>query len=63
MLPKLALRAQMSDVTELGQARARAIIQDKHNSNVCEIDPFTSCWLFTGSRNTDGYGQVSLVPS
>jgi hypothetical protein len=42
---------------ELGRARAHAILNEKY-LNRCEIDDDTGCWLFTGSLNTDGYGQI-----
>lgn len=43
--------------TALGRARAHQILFDKHQHS-CENDAVTGCWLFTGSLNTDGYGQV-----
>jgi len=41
---------------ELGQARAHALTREKriHKS----VNNSVGCWLFTGSLNTDGYGQV-----
>jgi len=44
---------------EVGQARAHSILQAKHSS-ACDVASDTSCWLFTGSTNSDGYGQVYL---
>lgn len=45
---------------ELGQARARTIVDEKRGSasTVAAMDG-TGCILFGGSRNTDGYGQVT----
>lgn len=43
--------------SELGQARCHAIMLQKHNSS-CREDAGTGCWLFTGSKNGDGYCQV-----
>jgi hypothetical protein len=42
---------------ELGQARAVQVVQQKKDRN-CEIDTHTECWLFTGSTNNNGYGQI-----
>jgi hypothetical protein len=28
-----------------------------------EVDPRTGCWLWTGSLDTSGYGQIILWPS
>lgn len=41
--------------TELGQVRCQSIVDSKRVA--AEINS-TECWLFSGSRNTDGYGQV-----
>lgn len=46
---------------ELGQARCHSIVCDKKNSSGCIIDAETGCWRFQGSKNTDGYCQVSLM--
>lgn len=53
-------RARIDYLTEVGQARAHAIVMQKRAQN-CQVSADTGCWLFTGSRNTDGYGQVSLT--
>lgn len=47
----------MDYVVELGQARCVALVQTKRAES-CEENPQTGCWLFQGSLNTDGYGQV-----
>ena len=44
---------------EIGQARAVQIIAQAKEKR-CHEDPETGCWLFTGSKNTDGYGQVMV---
>lgn len=49
---------RMDYAAELGQARCVSIVQKKLES-ACEINAQTDCWLFTGSLNTDNYGQVS----
>ena len=52
--------ARINYALELGQARAHAIMREKKqtSSETNDID----CWIFTGSLNTDGYGQVKLTP-
>lgn len=40
----------------LGQQRAREIIESKRRA--ARVDNFTGCWLYQGSTNNDGYGQV-----
>jgi hypothetical protein len=56
-------RAQIDVMTDLGRARAHHITMTKRNSEVCEVDPVISCWLFVGSVNSSGYGQVSYPSS
>lgn len=43
-------------MTEVGVARAHNMVRDKHRT--AQIDQATGCWLFSGSKNTDGYGQI-----
>jgi len=50
-------RNRLNYLQELGQARAHRILTDKRR-DVCEVATDTNCWLFTGSTNNDGYGQV-----
>lgn len=45
--------------TEVGQARAHQIVMAKRQEFPTSNE--MGCWLFTGSRNNDGYGQVSLT--
>jgi hypothetical protein len=42
--------------TALGRARAHHIMCSKLDNSEC--DPNTSCWIFQGSKNSDGYGQI-----
>lgn len=52
-------RARMDYLAELGQARCHALVVRKHSDGrACVTHPDTGCWLFQGSLNTDGYGQV-----
>lgn len=54
---------RLNYVEDLGQARCAQLIRVKHNDrSTCEIHLQTGCWLFRGSLNTDGYGQVSFQP-
>lgn len=46
-------------LAELGRARAHALVLDKKRN--AHIDPVMGCWLFQGSTNADGYGQVSVA--
>lgn len=46
---------------EIGVARAAALIKEKRRGNSTSND--LQCWLFTGSRNTDGYGQIWTKPN
>jgi hypothetical protein len=41
---------------EIGPARAHRLVMEKRETS-CEENEI-GCWLFTGSTNTDGYGQV-----
>lgn len=50
--------ARMDYAVELGQARCQIALADK-NQNTCTISAL-GCWEFTGSVNTDGYGQIFL---
>jgi hypothetical protein len=43
---------------EIGPARAHNIVRTKYQET-CTMDHGTGCWLFNGSTNNDGYGQVS----
>jgi hypothetical protein len=43
---------------EVGVQRGAAIIVDRHNRS--STDNSIGCWLFNGSRNTDGYGQIFI---
>lgn len=45
-------------VKELGVARCQETLEARRPRN-----GRNRCWLFVGSRNTDGYGQVSLKPT
>lgn len=45
---------------ELGQARCHELMVDKRNRS--STVNRTGCWLYTGSKNNDGYGQVSPLP-
>jgi hypothetical protein len=65
----MAARTPINYLAELGQARAHAIVMakknahDRNNRPTTVIDPVLGCWLFQGSTNTDGYGQVSKLES
>jgi len=50
---------RLNYAVEVGQARAHQIVIDKHQNN--SEGNSTDCWIFTGSLNTDGYGQVSAT--
>lgn len=47
----------MDYANALGQQRCRDLVDDKRRNAV--VADFTDCWLFQGSTNNDGYGQVS----
>jgi len=49
-------RAPINYLAELGQQRAAEVVREKHRDS--SDDNSTGCWLFTGSKNNDGYGQV-----
>jgi hypothetical protein len=53
----MAARVPIDYVAELGQARAMELVQRKYRD--CRVEPTTRCWIFSGSSNTDGYGQVT----
>ncbi len=49
---------RLNYLADIGQARAHALVQDKYIKN-CQVASDIGCWLFQGSTNNDGYGQVS----
>ena len=51
------IRRRINYMQELGQARAHQIMVEKHLSSTFQPDD-TGCWIFMGSTNNDGYGQV-----
>lgn len=51
-------RRQLDYEAELGRARCHHLVMEKKRTS-CVTDGATGCWLFSGSLNTDGYGQVS----
>lgn len=57
VLANIRARQRLNYLTELGQARAHYILTAKRRE-VCEVSEDIGCWLFQGSTNTDGYGQV-----
>lgn len=52
-----APRAKINYEQDVGSARAAELIQTKRAKS-CVVDTSTNCWLFKGSVNSDGYGQV-----
>lgn len=45
---------------EIGNQRAKSIIQKKRSESSTNNK---DCWLFEGSKNTDGYAQVFMKPN
>jgi len=54
-------RTRIDYLAEVGLDRAVAIVHWKQK--ICSTSNPKGCWLFTGSKNTDGYGQVYLKPA
>lgn len=48
---------------EVGAVRARAALLEAKNLKRTIGGPTGTCWEFTGSKNKDLYGQVSIVPN
>ena len=51
--------ARLNYAAEIGQARGHRIVMDKKRT--ASEENHIGCWLFTGSQNTDNYGQVSYL--
>jgi hypothetical protein len=49
-------RQRIDYAAELGQVRAQEILYEKRTNNM--VVGARGCWEFTGSLNTDGYGQI-----
>ncbi|KAJ8097250.1 hypothetical protein POJ06DRAFT_28025, partial [Lipomyces tetrasporus] len=54
------MRNQINYLDSIGQERAIAIVDSKQQSSRTNL---TGCWLFHGSLNSDGYGQVWVKPN
>ena len=56
---KMPPRAPLNYLGEVGPARAHAAVVARHALDTTTTNVI-GCWLFGGSRNTDGYGQVFM---
>ena len=54
-------RTRIDYLEEVGLDRAKAVVEKKRA--LCSTTNWKGSWLFTGSKNTDGYGQIYLKPA
>lgn len=55
---RIVRRQKLNYIKHGGKARGHYIITKIRETSSTENE--TGCWLFNGSKNTDGYGQVFL---
>jgi hypothetical protein len=47
-------------IEEVGYHRAKHVVERIHSEALTNTK---GCWIFSGSKNTDGYGQVFMKPN